>query len=59
MPLQEYGVLKGRPIPRRLAVTSNAHYQVHSVDDPTDYRIAINVKSKLSPSELEYRKTSG
>ncbi|MFB2878290.1 DUF2278 family protein [Floridanema aerugineum] len=54
MPLKEYGVLKGRPIARRLAVTSNAHYQVHLVDDDTDYRIAINVRSKLSPSELEY-----
>ncbi|MBD1864810.1 MULTISPECIES: DUF2278 family protein [Trichocoleus] len=54
MPLKEYGVLKGRPVARRLAVTSNAHYQVHLVDDDTDYRIAINVKSKLSPSELEY-----
>lgn len=54
MPLKEYGVLKGRPIARRLAVTSNAHYQVHLVDDNTDYRIAINVNSQLSPSELEY-----
>ncbi|MFB2897617.1 DUF2278 family protein [Aerosakkonemataceae cyanobacterium BLCC-F50] len=54
MPLKEYGVLKGRPIARRLAVTSNAHYQVHLVDDNTDYRIAINANSKLSPSELEY-----
>lgn len=54
MPLKEYGVLKGRPIGRRLAVTSNAHYQVHIVDDDTDYRIAVNVRSKLSPSELEY-----
>jgi uncharacterized protein YukJ len=54
MPLKEYGVLKGRPVGRRLAITSNAHYQVHLVDDDTDYRIAINVKSKLNPSELEY-----
>ncbi len=54
MPLKSYGVLKGRPIGRRLAVTANAHYQVHLVDDDTDYRIAVNVKSKLSPSELEY-----
>lgn len=54
MPLKEYGVLKGRPIGRRLAVTVNAHYQVHLVDDNTDYRIAVNVRSKLKPSELEY-----
>ncbi len=54
MPLKEYGVLKGRPVAKRLGVTSNAHYQIHLVDDTTDYRIAVNVKSKLSPSELEY-----
>jgi uncharacterized protein YukJ len=54
MPLESYGVLKGRPIGRRLGVSSNAHYQIHVVDDTTDYRIAINVKSQLSPSELEY-----
>jgi uncharacterized protein YukJ len=35
-------------------VSSNAHYQIHLVDDTTDYRIAVNVKSQLSPSELEY-----
>lgn len=54
MPLQNYGVLKGRPIARRLGESSNAHYQIHVVDDTTDYRIAVNVKSQLSPSELEY-----
>ncbi|PSO61496.1 MAG: DUF2278 domain-containing protein [Cyanobacteria bacterium QH_2_48_84] len=54
MPLKSYGILKGRPIQRRLAVTSNAHYQLHLVDDHTDYRIAINVRSKLKPSQLEY-----
>lgn len=54
MPLKNYGVLKGRPVARRLAITSNAHYQVHLVSEDTDYRIAINVKSQLEPSELEY-----
>jgi uncharacterized protein YukJ len=54
MPLKNYGVLKGRPVQRRLAITSNAHYQVRLVSEDTDYRIAINVKSKLEPSELEY-----
>ncbi len=54
MPLKNYGVLKGRPVGRRLAITSNAHYQVHLVSEDTDYRIAVNVKSKLEPSELEY-----
>jgi uncharacterized protein YukJ len=54
MPLDNYGVLKGRPVQRRLARVANAHYQVHVVDKDTDYRIAVNVRSKLSPSELEY-----
>lgn len=54
MPLKEYGVLKGRPIDRKLGSAQNGHYQVHVVDDTTDYRIAINIKSQLAPSDLEY-----
>ncbi len=54
MPLNRYGVLKGRPISTRIGGGSSPHYQIHIVDNTTDYRIAINVKSKLSPSELLY-----
>ncbi len=54
MPLNRYGVLKGRAIQRRLAHANNPHYQVHLIDDDTDYRIAVNVKSQLAPSDLEY-----
>jgi uncharacterized protein YukJ len=54
MPLKNYGVLKGKAIEVRLGSGQNPHYQVYLVDDTTDYRIAINVQSKLSPSELEY-----
>lgn len=54
MPLERYGVLKGRPIDRRFGSGQNPHYQVHVVDESTDYRIAVNVKSQLAPSELEY-----
>ena len=54
MPLHSYGVLKGRAINKRLGSGRSPHYQVHIIDDTTDYRIAINVKSKLSPSELLY-----
>ncbi len=50
MPLKTYGVLKGRPISKRLGSGSSPHYQIHVVDNTTDYRIAINVKSSLSPS---------
>ena len=54
MPLKNYGVLKGKAIEVRPAAGQNPHYQVYLVDDTTDYRIAINVQSALSPSELEY-----
>lgn len=54
MPLHEYGVLKGRAVSSRLGAGQSPHYQIHLVDETTDYRVAINVKSKLSPSELLY-----
>jgi uncharacterized protein YukJ len=54
MPLKDYGVLKGYATDKRLATRANAHYQILLVDEDTQYRIAINVQSKLSPSELEY-----
>ena len=54
MPLKKYGILKGKAIEVRPGAGQNPHYQVYVVDDTTDYRIAINVQSKLSPSELEY-----
>ena len=54
MALKNYGILKGRPIGRRLGFGASPHYQVHLVDDDDDFRIAINVKSKKSPSELLY-----
>ena len=55
MPLEDYGVLVGRPIASKLGAGQSPHYQVHMVDDTTEYRIAINVKSKLFPSELLYQ----
>jgi uncharacterized protein YukJ len=54
VPLDRYGVLIGRPIDRRLGAGNSPHYQIRIVDNTTDYRIAVNVLSKLSPSELEY-----
>lgn len=50
----KYGVLKGRPINVKFAAGANDHYQIHIVDDTTDYRIAINVKSSESPPDLLY-----
>jgi uncharacterized protein YukJ len=54
MPLKSYGVLKGKAIEVRLGAGSSPHYQVRLIDDTTDYRIAINVKSQVAPSEVEY-----
>jgi uncharacterized protein YukJ len=54
MSLKNYGVLRGSLIDHRLASGANAHFQLHVVDDATHYRIAINVESKMQPSELEY-----
>jgi uncharacterized protein YukJ len=54
MPLKQYGVLKGRPINRQFGSGQNPHYQVHVVDDDTDYRIAVNVASQMAPSEVAY-----
>ena len=50
----KYGVLKGRPIAVKFAAGANDHYQIRIVDDTTDYRIAINVKSSQSPPDLLY-----
>lgn len=54
MPLRNYGVLKARPIDRKLGQGSKPHYQILVVDQDTEYRLAVNVKSQLSPSELLY-----
>jgi uncharacterized protein YukJ len=54
MPLKNYGVLKGRPVDRRLGTGQNPHFQIRVVDNTTDYRIAVNVASQLAPSEVEY-----
>lgn len=53
MPLQKYGVLKGRVVAaKREEDQSSPHYQVHIVANSVDYRIAVNILSQLSPSEL-------
>ena len=53
MPLKQYGVLKGRAIgAKREEDESTPHYQVHIQAGSTHYRIAVNVKSQMNPSEL-------
>lgn len=54
MPLKSYGALRGRVIDHQLASRANAHFQLHVLAAETHYRVAINVESKESPSELEY-----
>jgi len=53
MPLNRYGVLKGKAIDaKREDNQSTPHYQVHILAGTKHYRIAVNVKSSASPSEL-------
>ena len=53
MPLKHYGVLKGSVIDaRREDDPDTPHYQVHVHAESTSYRVSVNVKSMLSPSEL-------
>lgn len=54
MPLDRYQLLVGRPISHKFGAGANGHYQVRVIDDHFDYRLAINVKSSESPSELLY-----
>ena len=55
MPLAEYGVLVGNAVAaRRENSDDTPHYQVQLRAAGTSYRIAINVKSSVAPSELLY-----
>ena len=54
MPIAKYGVLVGRAIQRRLGTGDSPHYQILMADNDNDYRIAVNVKSSESPSEVEF-----
>jgi uncharacterized protein YukJ len=53
MPLHAYGVLKGRPLRRRLA-KNNATYYQFLLEAGERWRVAINVASAVSPIELLY-----
>jgi uncharacterized protein YukJ len=55
MPLTNYGVLKGKVVAsRREEGESSPHYQVHVIAGETSFRVPVNVKSQVSPSELLY-----
>ena len=53
MPLERYGVLKGSVVDaRREDDEDSPHFQLRVEADDVSYRIAVNVKSQMSPSEL-------
>jgi uncharacterized protein YukJ len=54
MPIKSYGVLRGQALAGKLAGKGGAkpHYQIHILADGTHHRIAVNVVSDQSPSEL-------
>ncbi len=54
MPLEKYGVLKGRPIKRRLASKKTTYYQILVEALGESWRIAVNVNGASWPSELLY-----
>ncbi|TCP31300.1 uncharacterized protein YukJ [Scopulibacillus darangshiensis] len=55
MPVENYGVLKGKAIKSKPGSDDSPHYQV-LVQDGTEtlYRLAINIKSQAHPSEVLY-----
>lgn len=53
MPVQNYSMLKGRPIAMRLGTQKTKHYQIEISADGEIYRIAVNVESG-DGSEVEY-----
>ncbi|HET9871800.1 MAG TPA: DUF2278 family protein [Propionibacteriaceae bacterium] len=56
MPLRSYGVVSGQVVDtRREGGTDSPHYQISLVDNAgIHYRVAVNVESQQSPSELLY-----
>ena len=55
LPIENYGVLKCRPVKGIMERRdSSPHYQIICRDDSHQYRIAVNVKSKIYPSEVKY-----
>lgn len=55
MPLSSYGVLVGSVVDtRREGTADTPHFQIHARAAGVDYRIAVNVLSQQSPSELLY-----
>jgi uncharacterized protein YukJ len=59
MPLHHYGVLKGRPLDHhRENDDDSPHYQIHLDAGGTGFRVPVNVKSSLAPSELVFHEAA-
>jgi uncharacterized protein YukJ len=54
VPLESYGVLKAKILDRRLASERSAHYQLLCGVGTTRYRVAINARSDVAPSEVAH-----
>ncbi|MEU5262931.1 DUF2278 family protein [Amycolatopsis sp. NPDC021455] len=55
MPLKSYGVLSGAVVgTQREGKTDTPHYQIELAADDVRYRVAVNVESQETPSELRY-----
>ena len=55
MALRNYGVVKGRPLAHRREIGGDSpHYQIHLDAGGTGFRLPVNVKSSLEPSQLVY-----
>ena len=59
MPLRNYGVVKGRPLAHHRETDDDTpHYQIHLDAGGTSFRLPVNVKSSLEPSQLVYFATA-
>ena len=59
MSLRNYGVVKGRPLEHHRETDDDTpHYQIHLDGGGTSFRIPVNVKSSLEPSQLVYFETA-
>ena len=59
MSLRNYGVAKGRPLEHHRETDDDTpHYQIHLDGGGTSFRLPVNVKSSLKPSQLVYFETA-
>ncbi len=53
MTIPNYGVLRGKVLEsKRESEQSSPHYQIHVLAGGTHFRVPVNVKSQIAPSEL-------